>query len=625
MQVNENKGFWIDKNSSEFSQIQYYLKSCISYSKYNDIYNLEVWKIENKDLFYHYEKKTSNMLKVISLQDLKQIESIDNTLESICTHGIALINQKGLSFEVGSINDNELKKSGSYCFIYYEIAVGRAFVSDNAILETNSALELPSGYDSYYIPPYPLDRNSDGKFDLEEYQLAAMFQHRSPNEYNHKYFITNASQICPKYIIRFDYERNIAKSSINHSNVVHNSIITKTSTPTKKDHVNIISEDYIYFDPITLNAVSQHTINPTTSPTQKLKSRSTLVTIDQAFNHAMEEFHNKDQDTFTKNKKEWIDKHLNLIDEKVREVNLNYAEISEAIAEAAAKALLQLQGMTRKKLETCLGLEIELRRQTEHLLWLDTHIDEYALLAQQIEKKNDISNIDKLSKKLDFVKNWKFYNMYRNAANRAKPTELQVLNTIHGDNRIHADINIYSDPFFNNDSKLSVIDKGAFKSPQSSPIGKLTNTLAVSHYNNTTNNVTNLKSKSLFQYHALPVQPTESLVSASLQSIVDEEMLQIQHALVDAVESSGPSLPRSITKPFIPGNSNMNITLHELINDIVKEQHDNDDEYHRIVSRKSKKYNLPKHQEIFQQELLNIPSGNYFIMSLLCLFSLLVQ
>ena len=68
-------------------------------------------------------------------------------------------------------------------------------------------------------------------------------------------------------------------------------------------------------------------------------------------------------------KKDWIERYLITLEDKVQDINLNYAEICEGIEVAAAVCLKKLQVMTRSKLEMCLSMEIELRRQLEQLDW----------------------------------------------------------------------------------------------------------------------------------------------------------------------------------------------------------------------------------------------------------------
>ena len=118
------------------------------------------------------------------------------------------------------------------------------------------------------------------------------------------------------------------------------------------------------------------------------------------------------------------------------------------------------------------------------------------------------------------------------------------------------------------------------------------------------NDLSSSRYPSLSQYLSLPLQPTEQLISSSLQSIVDDEMLHIQQTIKELIEKTNHNnavnsnntinnsimfnnskstdtsirnnnndsrnddnynnlfLPRSISRPIIGNSSHMNATLH---------------------------------------------------------------
>ena len=79
-------------------------------------------------------------------------------------------------FDTGVIALGTHSEPREAVFIYTDVAVGRAFVYDG----NPEMKDIPQGYDSFYIPSQPLDRNKDGEFSLEEYHQAASFDGRSP-------------------------------------------------------------------------------------------------------------------------------------------------------------------------------------------------------------------------------------------------------------------------------------------------------------------------------------------------------------------------------------------------------------------------------------------------------------
>jgi hypothetical protein len=537
MQSSDSGGFWLDAKHPECDQIHYYLKTCLQDRGTSQ--NLEVWKIDNAEANYKYERKTTNMLKVACWAHSSTIEGC--SLEDICTKGLRFDRtaKGGMEFKTGVIEfSSELALYTSYCLVYFEVAVGRAYVYDG----DPTTKQLPSGYDSFYIPPCPLDRNSDGEFDLQEYQNAAQFDNRDPAHYRHRYFVKDPTQVCPKYVVRFDLVKKIPGGAIGFS---------PTGAPrAAADQAE--DDDMSMFDPISLTAVSKKALHQTgfhgsgastimgASPT----GPTSAVPIQQAFNQAMEDFYVKDKDPVMTSKRDWTGRQLSILEEKVREVNLNYAEISEAIAEAAARAMQRLQSITRSKLETCLSMEIELRRESEQLAWLDSHIEAQMRDAQAAAVNTSLPKSEQLRRKLDFIKSWKYYTIFRNSVSRAKPTELQALSSLHGDTKIHADIQIFADPFYSGTG--GALSNGAGRGGANGE----------SHFT--------------MQPYAVPAQPTEILVSASLQSLVDQEMEAIQRAVRAAVEGEGPPLPRSVERPLVGGEP-VPVPLHELLDSIPEE------------------------------------------------------
>jgi hypothetical protein len=148
-----------------------------------DISKLEIWKIENLDLSFRYDRRTTNMLKLASWMNSNALVN-DNTIESVCNRGYSFARtlNNGMEFSNGVIdfnNAHEISMSREYSFIYSEIAVGRSFVQDGDFSRNKQNQPcVPLGYDSLYVPEQPLDRDQDGKFSLTEYQAAANFDNR---------------------------------------------------------------------------------------------------------------------------------------------------------------------------------------------------------------------------------------------------------------------------------------------------------------------------------------------------------------------------------------------------------------------------------------------------------------
>lgn len=168
-------GHWVESQSAEYDLVRYQLTAALA--NLGTVEKLSVWKIENMELNYKYERRSNGMLRLTGWQNAESLSG-ENSLEQICARGFhfdpALA--KGLTLATGIIEPlAEYALSMEQCFMFYEMAVGKSFVYDGDL----SQAEIPQGYDSLYIPPKPLDRNRDGKFSLQEYQSAATFDQRT--------------------------------------------------------------------------------------------------------------------------------------------------------------------------------------------------------------------------------------------------------------------------------------------------------------------------------------------------------------------------------------------------------------------------------------------------------------
>ena len=152
--------------------------------------------------------------------------------------------------------------------------------------------------------------------------------------------------------------------------------------------------------------------------------------------------------------------------------------------------------------------------------------------AQAAVINSTLSRTEQQRRKLEFLKSWKYYTIFRNSVSRAKPNEILALNNLHGDTKIHSDIQIFADPFYSGGG-----GGGG----------------ALSNANNNSDANVGQHSHFPMQPYAVPAQPTEILVSASLQSLIDAEMSAIQRAVRAAVEGDGPHLPHSVERPIVGG------------------------------------------------------------------------
>ena len=196
--ANSLPGYWLNETSDEFHQLKHYLLMYVSQLQNSSVLkvgfsyklaclarrctpnstldSMEVWKIDNLEVAGTYERRAVGLLRVSTWVDPADIEG--GTIEDVSRSGFNFSQSGGMVFETGVLQlANTLK--GEYnekVLLYTEVAVGRSFVYDG----NPGMRRIPEGYDSFYIPSQPLDRNNDGEFSLEEYHAAAQFDGRDP-------------------------------------------------------------------------------------------------------------------------------------------------------------------------------------------------------------------------------------------------------------------------------------------------------------------------------------------------------------------------------------------------------------------------------------------------------------
>jgi len=168
-------GHWLESNSTEYDLIRYYLTS--STENIGNIEKLSVWKIENHELIYKFEKRSSGMLRLHGWLKADDLTG-ENNLEQLCLKGFSFeaLPKAGMEFNVGSVRLGDNKNQpDEFCFLFYDIAVGRSKIFEGSV-------EIPDGYDSLYFPPHVVDRTKEGNVVLKDYKTAAQVDQR-PSRY----------------------------------------------------------------------------------------------------------------------------------------------------------------------------------------------------------------------------------------------------------------------------------------------------------------------------------------------------------------------------------------------------------------------------------------------------------
>ena len=504
-------GTQIDEDCDEYNELRYHLE--VSTNGRYKINSFDLWKVENVDSALNFGRKYKDLLKVSTWLKSSDL-GFENNIENITKRGIVFPKQSsGMKISTGRIDLKSSVRSKPFDvqLIYCDVAVGRAFVADDKDLDDL----IPRGYDSYYSPGKELDRDGDGNFGIEEYMAAAQFDGRMASDYKHTYYIKNSKQVIPRYVVR----ASVTELSAYDDN--------DTNEMNEAETKNIPIPEF--FDAATFK--------PAYPQTERGNSANftQYVTLEKAFENAVN--NSESVDDILGDKKEILESTLSSLDERVRKINMNYAECYEAITNAQERAIEELEAMTRRKLTDLLSLEIELRRQQEELAYLGNYAD------MQIEKAKQYSSSER-EKILNFLTKWRSHITLRNRVAKARPTEMGVLSTIVPDMRVLNSIEVVSGKADDSvpqpqtssepvkEDKSSNLDDSVFLSPGFAE------------------KIKDASNKKLF---AMPAMARDELVPMWHQKTIDHYSEKVQQAIDEILESKDTILPYSISKPAITG------------------------------------------------------------------------
>ncbi len=608
--AHKSKFVVLNDDDEEYISVKQYLSSCLlSQGKVTEV---KMVKIDNDDLTQRFDKRSRNLIKLVGWSNLKSLSADNNDLSLLGSRGFVVSKgSTGIDFSVGNIttvsaihvhnasHGNVELHEPEHTFVYSDIAVGRSYVLD----KDWQHIPVPQTYDSFYMPAHQLDQNNDGEFDLFEYQAAASFDDRDPAEYHHKYFIKDMSQCLPKYIIKFKFKQDDDKATAGSTQ----------EAATYADKMSLQSstlDDYSHFDPETHKPVTMR---------NKMKhgGAKLLLPIELAYEQALDDWHR--EDPLIKGKKEWLEDQLDVIDDRVREVNLNYADVLERINATAAAATVELQEITKKKLDILLSAEVELRRQKEQMTWMEGLVSKnfnsvnkkidaahrITGAAHEDEKHNDnnetkSNNLQDYSPydlrraqlavtdgQLEFLQIWKHHMTFRNASTRLKPqAHVEALNSVKPDIAVKTDLHVYIDNGKDR-SNTGINTPTDNERGTSSRVG----IIASEHDKINITNISN--SMQLENNYSQPARPARDLISHLLQSVIDVEAGRIHDALNSVLrDDSKVPLPASFHRPPTAGKNYASSQLLDILTPSNIKPNNSEAINHKELYYDSMKYSL---------------------------------
>lgn len=187
------------------------------------------------------------------------------------------------------------------------VAVGRSYIQD----DPQAPKVVPPGYDSLYVSD-KIDADGDGQVTAEEYEAAATHDGRPASEYCHKYIILDPTQVQPLQVVRFTLKEDGYDGDDDGAE----------TDPLK------VYDRYDFFDPVLYQPVSLRDKMVGTHSSGEASAHK-LISIQDAYVSAVDQ--SKHEDPVLLSKRVHIQQLLGDVDDKLREVNLNFANVEEKI------------------------------------------------------------------------------------------------------------------------------------------------------------------------------------------------------------------------------------------------------------------------------------------------------
>ena len=380
----------LSSNSDEFKRVEYLLRlSCGSGSSPESISEVCIWHFGNPHQAAMYEKRCRGMLCLHAWVDERTL-SKENSLEALHSRGFS-ISSEGVMFETGKLMLPPAE-GRAHRMVLCQIGVGKSFVVEGRADERTRA--LPDGYDSVYLS------SSSSAPGINK-------------EYHHEYVLFNSAQVLPMYLVQF-----FAGPSQRADGGAAPGKGTSLSPGIQE-----LYDRYDFFDPILYVPVSVRDKMVGSHSTGEA-SQHKLIGIGDAYELALKESQKGDPLLIARQQE--IKNQLKAVDEKLRAVNKNSAEIEEKIYQALQDALFELQDRTQEKMNVLLSEEVELRRQLGYINWAET------FLAKETDRASQV----------DFLNAWKCHAQLRSDLVKGRLRTQEAISTVKADLSIRGSVTV---------------------------------------------------------------------------------------------------------------------------------------------------------------------------------------
>ncbi|KAI3640897.1 hypothetical protein MIR68_001775 [Amoeboaphelidium protococcarum] len=412
----------LSSTSTQFARVEYLLQRSLGASTAK-ITSATV--ISNPHQLLQFEKQAQNKTVLESFVDVQQVSgshSDDELIKRLSSPEFKLASAAGMKFPVGKIKlDNAQTKNSASTkivkkMVVFKVVVGRSQIADPANVMKD---DIPDGYDSFLI-------NHDAA---------------SPTNFHYDYWIKNASQVLPEYIITFEFDP-IAEKNSREKPICDNCEKAFATVHCAADVANLCQDCDTNLH--NANKLAQRHIRTPIGqgadvfgrcrhhPEKVIEffcsqchvpvcvhckmvgnhssgeaSKHKLVAVSEAFDQVLKESKIKDQ--VLANKKKGISKKVELIHERAQQVELQHKELEAQLHDIYKSALGKLRNEVNKKLLTLSGDECELKRQECEIDQLESFLEYIRTGVDACHLLNSWSRHQMSRQEMHHLKNFREY------------------------------------------------------------------------------------------------------------------------------------------------------------------------------------------------------------------------
>lgn len=376
----------LSSDTQSFGFLEYFLRLNLHASTAHIV---NAWEVSNPQLTLQFEKRAKDVLTLDAWVDASQLPA-GNGEEEIIKRGFQFASAtNGFKFTTGRIRLEECESSVTRKrMVLCKIAVGRAY---NSTEDFAKIATIPEGYDSFVLDRERVHLNKD--IDLTACEEL-------------EYILKDSTQILPTFVVVFEYNAEAERKSRQKS-VCENCEHAPATVFCQADSANLCEscDSQLHASKLTCRHIrtpleaGPQTFSTCRHHPDKLveffcptcsrpvcvhckmvghhssgdAARHRLITVAEAFRGVSDTA--KAADPLLQARKQRIEAQVGAVSERAMAIEANATQIQGQLEEIYKKALADLRGITKKKLNILKGDMVELHREAAEMRHLEAFLE----------------------------------------------------------------------------------------------------------------------------------------------------------------------------------------------------------------------------------------------------------